>query len=72
MNRRNAFWAALWLVLVIVTGYFAFFRTPWGMGYGPWHGWGGGWNEPYPVCRSPNWQEGMSPGWMGRWRQDGE
>lgn len=73
MNRRNAFRVSLWLVLVVVTGYFAFFRSPWGMGYGPWHGWGWGdaWNEPYPACRSRNWQ-GMSPGWMGGWRQDGE
>lgn len=72
MNRRNVFWAALWLVLVIITGYFAFFRTPWGMGYGPWHGWGDGWSEPYPAYRSQNWQEGMSPGWMGGWWRDGE
>ena len=76
MNRKNTFWIGLWVVLVIVTGYFAFFHSSLGMGYGPWHGWdrGGMWRyggEPYPDYRSRGWH-GMSPGWMGGWRPDGE
>lgn len=74
MNRKNAFWIALWLVLVVITGYFAFFSAPWGMGYGPWHGWGrvDGWSDesaPYPAYRARRWH-GMAPGWMGGWHGD--
>lgn len=75
MNRKHAFWIALWVVLVVITGYFAFFRSPWGMGYGPWHGWGWGdrWNNESasPAYRSRGWH-GMAPGWMGGWGPDGE
>ncbi len=71
MNRKNTFWIALWLVLIVVTGYFAFFRSPWGMGYGPWHSWGDKWRESYPAYRSPGWH-GMSSGWMGGWQPGGE
>lgn len=75
MHRKTGLWIALWLVLVVVTGYFAFFHRPFGMGYGPWHGWGmtdrwGDGSESYPAYRSRSWH-GMSPGWMGDWRQDG-
>jgi len=54
MNRKSEFWIALWVVLVIVLGYFAFGFGLGGMGYGPgntgygpWHGWGriGGWDD---------------------------
>lgn len=76
MNRKHAFWIALWVVLVVITGYFAFFRAPWGMGYGPWHGWGWAerWNNEsasYPAYRSWGWH-GMAPGWVGGWGPDGE
>lgn len=74
MHRKTGLWIALWIVLVVVTGYFAFFHRPFGMGYGPWHGWGmtdrwGDEGESYPA-RSRGWH-GMSPGWMGGWRADG-
>jgi Spy/CpxP family protein refolding chaperone len=74
MNRKNAFWIALWVVLVVVTGYFAFFHAF--LGYGPWHGWGwagrGGYEgESYPAYRSRGGQ-GMPHGWMGDRRPDGE
>jgi P pilus assembly/Cpx signaling pathway, periplasmic inhibitor/zinc-resistance associated protein len=71
MNRKNAFWIALWVVLVVITGYFAFFHSPWRMGYGPWHGWGGGWSDEndYPAYRSPGWR-GMAPGWGSGWQGD--
>jgi hypothetical protein len=36
MNRKHGFWIALWVVLVVVTGWLAFGHG--GMGYGPWHG----------------------------------
>ncbi|MEW6133482.1 MAG: periplasmic heavy metal sensor [Pseudomonadota bacterium] len=70
MNRKNAFWIALWVVLVVITGYFAFFHSPWRTGYGPWHGWGSGWSDEnaYPAYRSPGW--GMAPGWGGGWQGD--
>ncbi|NWG76118.1 MAG: hypothetical protein HXY24_16220, partial [Rubrivivax sp.] len=71
MDRKNAFWIALWLVLVVITGYFAFLHRPWGMGYGPWHGWGDRWSDSCPAFPWRGWQ-GMSPGWMGGWRGDGE
>lgn len=76
MNRKTGIWIALWFVLVVVTGYFAFFHRPFGMGYGPWHGWGmtdrwGDGGESYPAYRSRGWH-GMPPGWMDWQRPDGE
>ena len=69
MNRKKGFWIALWVILVVVTGYFAFFHASLGMGYGPWPGWGwegreGYEGETYPAYRSRGWQ-GMPHGWMG-------
>lgn len=74
MNRKTIFWIALWVVLVAVTGYFAFLRGPMGMGYGPWHSWDNeeGWDDPgaYPAHRYRGWH-GMPPGWMGGgWQQN--
>lgn len=76
MHRKTGLWIALWVVLVVVTGYFAFFHTPFGMGYGPWHGWGmtdrwGYEGESYPAYHSRGWHD-ISPGWMGGWRPDGD
>jgi len=72
MDRNKVFWVALWLVLVLITGYFAFSHSPWRMGYGSWHGWGGGWSDEsaYPAYRSRGWH-GMAPGWRGGWQGDG-
>jgi len=75
MHRKTGIWIALWVVLVVITGYFAFFHRPFGTGYGPWHGWGmtdrwGYEGGSYPAYRSGGWH-GMSPGWMGGWRPDG-
>lgn len=71
MKRKNAFWIALWVILVIVTGYFAFGYGA-GIvnynGYRPWQGWGpmAGWNrgEGYPTYGARGWS-GMGPGMMG-------
>ena len=56
MNRKTVLWIALWLVLVAVTGYFAFSPAPFGMAYGPWHGWGraDGWGYG-PAYRDRGW-----------------
>lgn len=75
MNRNKVIWIALWLVLVVITGYFAFFHSPWRMGYGPWHGRGSGWidENAYPAYRSPGYRSpgrGMAPGWGGGWQGD--
>ncbi len=69
MNRKTGFWIALWLVLVVVIGYFAFFQFPFGMGYGPWQGWGraDGWGYAHPAYRARGWH-GMPPEWMGGWQ----
>lgn len=67
MNRKNGFWIALWVVLVVVTGYFAFFHASLGMGYGPWHGWGDRWRYEggsYPAYPSRGWR--AEGGWGGR------
>ena len=65
MNRKNGFWIALWVILVVVTGFFAFGYSPGGMGYGPWHGWGrmGGWGDGYRADGAQGWY-GMGPGMM--------
>lgn len=76
MNRKTRLWIALWFVLVVVIGYFAFFHASLGMGYGPRQGWGmtdrwGYGDESYPAYRSRGWH-GISPGWMDWRRPDGE
>lgn len=66
MNRKSAFWIALWLVLVVATGILAFGTGSGSMGFGPWHDRSrmGGLNNdsrvqgPYGGC-------GMGPGMMG-------
>lgn len=71
MHRKTGIWIALWFVLVVVTGYFAFFHRPFAMGYGPWHGWGmtDRWDDGgESAYRSRGWH-GMPPGWMGGWRR---
>lgn len=58
MKQKKGFWIALWIVLVVITGYFAFFHASLGMGYGPWHGWnrGAGWGDGfYPAYRPGGW-----------------
>lgn len=65
MNRKTGFWVAVWVVLVVLTGFLAFGHG-WGrMGYGPAYGWGrmGGWDEGYRADAGPGWY-GMGPGMM--------
>jgi len=66
MNRKNGFWIALWVILVVITGFFAFGYSAGGMGYGPWHGWGrmGAWGDAYRADGAQAWY-GMGPGMMG-------
>ena len=64
MNQKRGFWIALWVVLVVVTGWLAFGHG--GMGYGPVHGWGrmGAWDGSYRADGGGRWY-GMGPGMMG-------
>lgn len=64
MNRKRGFWIALWVILVVVTGFLAYGYG--GMGYGPWHGWGrmGAWDDDYRADGAQGWY-GMGPGMMG-------
>lgn len=64
MNRKRGFWIALWVILVVVTGWLAFGHG--GTGYGPWHGWGrmGAWHDGYRADGGQGWY-GMGPGMMG-------
>lgn len=64
MNRKRGFWIALWVILVVVTGWLAFGYG--GMGYGPGHGWGrmGAWDHGYRADGGQGWY-GMGPGMMG-------
>lgn len=66
MNKTSAFWIAIWVVLVVVTGMLAFGTGSGSMGYGPWHGWGrmGGWSDDSRLEDSFGGY-GMGPGWMG-------
>lgn len=70
MNQKSGFWVALWVVLVVVTGFFAFGSGSGAMGYyGPWHGWGrmGGWDDDgYRRDGASGWH-GMGPGMMGQY-----
>ncbi|MHB1216395.1 MAG: Spy/CpxP family protein refolding chaperone [Thiobacillus sp.] len=64
MNWKRGFWIALWVVLVVVTGWLALGYG--GMGYGPWHGWGrmGAWDDGYRADGGQGGY-GMGPGMMG-------
>lgn len=64
MNRKRGFWIALWVILVVVTGWLAFGYGS--MGYGPRHGWGrmGAWDDDYRADGGQGWY-GMGPGMMG-------
>ena len=63
MNRKRGFWIALWVVLVVVTGWLAFGYG--GMGYGPWHGGRmGAWDEGYRADHGQG-RYGMGPGMTG-------
>jgi Spy/CpxP family protein refolding chaperone len=65
MNRKSGFWIAVWVILVVITGIFAFGHGPGRMGYGPWHGWGrmGGWADGYRADNAARGY-GMGPGMM--------
>lgn len=73
MNRKRGFWIALWLVLVVVTGWLAWAHGPMGTGYGPWHGWGrmGAWET---ERGDPHAWHGMDPGMtgFGMWGHGGD
>ncbi|MCL5969482.1 MAG: periplasmic heavy metal sensor [Betaproteobacteria bacterium] len=64
MDRKRGFWIALWVILVVVTGWLAFGYG--GMGYGPGHGWGrmGAWGDGYRADGGQR-RYGMGPGMMG-------
>ncbi len=64
MNWKRGFWIALWVILVVVTGWLALGYG--GMGYGPWHGWGrmGAWDDSYRADGGQGGY-GMGPGMMG-------
>lgn len=65
MNRKRGFWIALWLVLVVVTGWLA---CPMGTGHGPWHGWsrmGAGEMDRGARGDGPHAWDGRGPGMMG-------
>ena len=68
MNRMNGVGIAVWIALVVGTGFLAFGSGPGSMGsgsmgYGPWHGWGdaGEWNDESRVLGG----YGMGPAMMG-------
>ena len=68
MNRKRGFWIALWVALVVVTGFLAFGYGSAGMGYGPWHHWGR--TGPWEMDRGYRAAEahalyGLGPGMMG-------
>ena len=64
MDRKRGFWIALWVILVVVTGWLAFGYG--GMGYGPGQGWGrmGAWDDGYRADGGQGGY-GMGPGMMG-------
>lgn len=65
MNRKRVVWIAVWAVLVVVIGIFAFGYGPGGTGYAPWQGWGrmGGWDGGYRADSALRGY-GMGPGMM--------
>lgn len=65
MNRKRGFWIALWLALVVVTGWLAWAHGPMGTG---WHGWSrmGTWEmDRGDRGDGPHAWHGMGPGMMG-------
>ncbi|MHB1144873.1 MAG: Spy/CpxP family protein refolding chaperone [Thiobacillus sp.] len=65
-RKKNGFWIALWVILVVITGFLAFGYGSRGMAYGPWHGGSrmGAWHDDYRAGSAPDWR-GMGPGMMG-------
>lgn len=66
MNLKNGLWVAIWIVLIVVTGFLAFGPGSGSLGYGPWHGWGrmGGWSDD-SQANGGFGGYGMGPGMMG-------
>lgn len=66
MKHKTGYWIALWVILVVVTGYLAFGHGYGGRGYGFGHGWGhmGGWSDRYSEDGAPGWH-GYGWGMMG-------
>jgi Spy/CpxP family protein refolding chaperone len=68
MNRKSGLWIALWVILVVVTGFLAFGHGFHRIGYGPWHGWGRmeRWHDGnrFGPEEGRGWY-GMGPGMMG-------
>lgn len=64
MNRKNRIGVAVWLALVVITGYLAFGFSPGLMGYSPWHE-----DRPGPWDEESNLFGGyeMGPGMKGGW-----
>jgi Spy/CpxP family protein refolding chaperone len=62
MNRKRGFWIALWLTLVVVTGWLVWAHGPMGTG---WHGWShmGAWKM--DRGDDPHAWYGMGRGMMG-------
>lgn len=57
MKSKTGYWIALWVLLVVVVGYFAFGHGYGGRGYGPGFGWGhmGGWGDRYSADGDAAW-----------------
>ncbi len=66
MKQKTGLWIALWVVLVVVTGFLAFGHGYGGRGFGFGHGWGhmGEWGDRYSENESQGWH-GYGPGRMG-------
>lgn len=66
MKQKTGLWIALWVVLVVVTGFLAFGHGYGGRGFGFGHGWGhmGGWDDRYSENDTRGWH-GYGPGMMG-------
>ena len=66
MKQKTGYWIALWVILVVVVGFFAFGHGYGGRGYGPGYGWGhmGGWGDRYSTDGDSGWH-GYGWGMMG-------
>ena len=58
MKQKPGLWIALWVILVVVTGFLAFGHGYGGRGYGPGYGWShmGGWGDRYSEEDSRGWR----------------
>lgn len=67
MNKKSGFWIALWVVLVVLTGFLAFGSGGGYRGYGPSSGWGpmGNWFEGNRGDGAAAWY-GPGSGMIGR------